>query len=480
MYSIICRQVLFPRAQGLSTRLRSYSTALEMQATPMHNLQLAEGPADAEASSLAVHKKSIHLGDESREESIKAEEVAAVPLSDSEFPDGGFRAWLVVAGTVAGTMSTFGFVNAWGVFQAYYQETILRDVPPSNIAWIGSIQYSLVFLPALVTGRLFDLGYFKIPYLAASSTLVLSAFLVAECTKYWHFILCQGLLTGFSCGMIFGPTVGIVGHWFKHKRGLALGISAMGSSLGGTIYPIATHKLIPLVGFQWTMRICGFMLLLTLGFANLTLARRLPPKNVKGGLFNLAAFKSAPFSVFCVSGLMAFLGLYTVLTFIDVSAIRAGVSPDFSFYLVSIANGCSLIGRVAGGIGSDKIGPLNVLIPMTLVAAGMTFAWPYAHTQASLIVIAALYGVVSGVYVSVFPLPLFTLGEVADIGRRTGMALTIAALGALAGPPISGAINTATGGFKAVGYYAGSTIVLAVLLLVLMRQLVLGRVWGKA
>lgn len=47
------------------------------------------------------------------------------------------------------------------------------------------------------------------------------------------------------------------------------------------------------------------------------------------------------------------------------------------------------------------------------------------------------------------------MGSVTDIGRRTGMCMSILALGALAGPPISGAINTATGGFKAVGYYAG-------------------------
>lgn len=47
------------------------------------------------------------------------------------------------------------------------------------------------------------------------------------------------------------------------------------------------------------------------------------------------------------------------------------------------------------------------------------------------------------------------MGSVNDIGRRTGMCMTILALGALAGPPISGAINTATGGFKAVGYFAG-------------------------
>lgn len=51
--------------------------------------------------------------------------------------------------------------------------------------------------------------------------------------------------------------------------------------------------------------------------------------------------------------------------------------------------------------------------------------------------------------------PIIEMGSVSDIGRRTGMCMSILALGALAGPPIAGAINTATGGFKAVGYYAG-------------------------
>ncbi|KAJ6519091.1 major facilitator superfamily domain-containing protein [Mycena sanguinolenta] len=420
---------------------------------------------------LSEQEKAAQLGDETN--------VHEGASSEPEFPDGGLRAWLVVVGTMCGSISTFGYVNAWGVFQAYYEETLLKDTSASNIAWIGSIQYSLVFLPGLITGRLFDLGFFKIPLFAASCLLVLSTFLVAECTQYWQFILCQGLATGIAAGTIFGPTLGVIGHWFKRRRGLAMGFSAMGSSIGGTIFPIATHKLIPLVGFPWTMRICGFMLIFTLSIANLAVTRRLPPKNLKGGLLNLRAFRSPPFTVYCINGFVAFLGLYTVLTYIDLSAVAAGVSPDFSFYLVSIANGCSLFGRLAGGIASDRIGPLNVMIPMTLIAAGMTFAWPYAQTQASLIVIAALYGVVSGVYVSTFSLPIFPMGEVEDIGRRTGMALTIAASGALAGPPISGAINTATGGFVAMGYYAGGTILLAVVLMVLTRQLQLGRVWGK-
>ena len=52
-------------------------------------------------------------------------------------------------------------------------------------------------------------------------------------------------------------------------------------------------------------------------------------------------------------------------------------------------------------------------------------------------------------------MPVMAFGDIEDVGRRVGMALTILASGALAGPPISGAINKATDGFKTVGYYAG-------------------------
>jgi hypothetical protein len=60
-----------------------------------------------------------------------------------------------------------------------------------------------------------------------------------------------------------------------------------------------------------------------------------------------------------------------------------------------------------------------------------------------------------GAYVALLPNPMIEFGETGDLGRRIGMFTTIFALGALVGPPISGAIYLATGGFEAVGYYAG-------------------------
>lgn len=164
-------------------------------------------------------------------------------------PDGGLTAWLVVFAVHLVTFSAFGVANSWGIFQAYYEENILRYSSRSNIAWIGSVQYALVYLPAVVTGRIFDLGYFKIPCFAASTGIVASAFLTAECTQFWQFFLVQGLILGFCCGIIVGPAVVVISHWFDRKRGLAMSFAAIGASIGSTVFPVIAQELIPLIGF---------------------------------------------------------------------------------------------------------------------------------------------------------------------------------------------------------------------------------------
>ncbi|KAG7087558.1 hypothetical protein E1B28_013513 [Marasmius oreades] len=434
--------------------------------------------ASAQTDSLDVHEVALVNMMEGivPEQILEDKEEKANPGEASDdYPDGGLRAWLVVLGTVLSNFSTFGFVNSWGVFQSYYEQDLLRGTSPSTIAWIGSVQYALVFFPALFTGRMFDLGIFKIPYAIASVVIVASCFVTAECTKYWHFLLCQGIALGIACGMVFGPSLAVLGHWFKKRRGLALGITATGSSIGGAVLPIVARRLIQEVGFKWTMRIIGFILLVSLSVPNLTLARRLPAKKVAGGVFNIGVFTSPIFSVYCLAICVSFLGLYTTLTYIDISAIRIGISPEFSFYLVAITNAASGFGRLCSGFLVDKAGPINFYAPMTVIAGVLTYAWPFARSQGGLIAIAVLYGFSSGAFISTFILPVYGMGEMDDVGRRTGTVMSIAAIGALVGPPISGAINDVSGGFEAVGYYAGTMILVSVALMLLTRYLVLRR-----
>ena len=100
-------------------------------------------------------------------------------------------------------------------------------------------------------------------------------------------------------------------------------------------------------------------------------------------------------------------------------------------------------------------GPLNVMTPAVFFAGVMTFLWPHAHGPGTLIPLALFYGAASGAFAGLIGAPLIALGDSRDVGRRIGMFLTILSLGTLAGPPISGAIVSATGGYDAVGNYAG-------------------------
>ncbi|KAM5543470.1 hypothetical protein V8D89_002721 [Ganoderma adspersum] len=400
--------------------------------------------------------------------------------AEDDYPDGGLRAWLVVLGGSLGLCATFGFVNAWGIFQVYYQEVMLKDMSPSDIAWIGSLQYALVFMPGLAFGRLFDMGYLRLPVSAASVLLIACTFLTAECTEFWHFILCQGFGIGIASGVIFTLGAGVVTHWFRKRLGLALACLAGGSSVGGTIFPIILRNLIEHQSFKWTLRITGFIMAGFLIVLNLTVARRLPPRPHQGPFVNLALFKDATYTMYCLSLLFGFLGLYTCLTYISLSGVLAGLDADLSFYLLSIANACSLFGRIGGGALADRVGPTNVLIPGTLAAAAMTYAWPFATTKGSLVTVAVLYGISSGVFVAIMAQPVVRMGKVTEVGMRSGMAFTVMSLGALAGPPISGAILDHTGSLKKVGYYAGSTMVGSVLLMAIARHLLLGKLVGNA
>jgi len=150
------------------------------------------------------------------------------------------------------------------------------------------------------------------------------------------------------------------------------------------------------------------------------------------------------------------VSLSKVLIFIDLSATKVGISPEFSFYLLSITNAGSGLGRVCCGILADKFGALTVISPLTLLCAIMTYVWPFVTTKGSFIGIGIIYGFCSGAYVSLFAAPPMIMGDMDDARRRSGTALTFVALGAIVGPPISGAIAQATGGFRAVSHYAGT------------------------
>jgi hypothetical protein len=89
-----------------------------------------------------------------------------------EVPDGGWSAYSVVLGSWLLFTATFGYVNAFGVYQAYYISAL--DTPSSAISWIGSVQIWIQFSMGLLVGKLFDDGYCRALIVVGSTLFVFS------------------------------------------------------------------------------------------------------------------------------------------------------------------------------------------------------------------------------------------------------------------------------------------------------------------
>jgi MFS family permease len=214
-------------------------------------------------------------------------------------PDGGFTAWTqAVVGHLV-VFNTWGFINSFGVFQTYYVSE--RGFPPSDVSWVGSLQIFLLFFVGTFSGRATDYGLFRVTILAGSLLHLLGMFMISLSTRYWHLVLAQGVCMGLGNGLVFCPTLAVLSTYFTKKRSLAIGITASGSSTGGLIYPVIVQRLLPQIGFPWTVRILGFVMLGLQAIYLSFMKPRLPPRK-SGPLVEWRAFKELSYTLFTIGG----------------------------------------------------------------------------------------------------------------------------------------------------------------------------------
>lgn len=147
-------------------------------------------------------------------------------------PDGGLHAWLKVAGGFLIYINIWGFTISFGAFQSYYRTTLLSSSSPSAISWIGTMQAWLLIVIGILSGPLFDLGYFRVMLLTGNFLVVLGIMMLSLSTTYWQVFLSQGVCMGLGAGLLYIPSLALVGVWFEKKRSMALGMVMSGIAVG--------------------------------------------------------------------------------------------------------------------------------------------------------------------------------------------------------------------------------------------------------
>ena len=241
-----------------------------------------------------------------------------------------------------------GTINAFGVFQTYYEANLLSNESPSNISWIGSIQAFLLLMVGVLTGPAYDAGYFRVLVGVGSLAIPLGFMMLSLCKTYWQILLAQAFLIGMGNGCLFVPSVAILPQWFSSRKALANGIAASGSSIGGIIYPIVFRQLYPQIGFGWTVRVMGFLSLATCAFSFFVMRPRVFPTH-KRHLTDLGAFKEPPYTLFCIAMAFGFMGFYGPVYYVSLTTTKnvdlvvaqhIYIIPSHStqYYLVMISN----------------------------------------------------------------------------------------------------------------------------------------------
>jgi MFS family permease len=399
----------------------------------------------------------------------------------NNFPEGGFRAWMVVGAASTIMAMSFGMCNSFGIYQSYYEEKYYKT--PSNVLGIiGALQAALTYFIALPsTILMIYLG----PQLVVAFGGLLSclAFMFLSISNAtWQIFIIQGLMFGMGSGFMYIHSTGITIQYFNKRKALAVGIITAGSSLAGVYWPIGIRNMIEKIGFPWANRVIGFLYIPLTIFSALFIKPRYKPKprQPNENLFriNFSVLKDWKFQLINVAWFSFMLSLFPGLFYIDLFCIRLGVSESLQLYSVAIINACALVFRVLPGLLADKFGRINILLPSLLLSGIFPLAlWLPAHGTTMTALFIVFWASATGVPVAVFPA---LIGQLFQHTEHIYSYLTffylVGGLSSLLGPIIGGSFippgkADTIKGFDKLAIFCGVLCLASFIIMIVVRHI---------
>lgn len=394
-----------------------------------------------------------------------------------------FYGWRVVAGAFV------GMLLANGIFT--YAFTVLVD--PIRVEFgvsLEQVMYSLTlgtFFGLLISplmGIIID--RYSVRYLMTLGCLVMATGLYAISTAQTigQFNILVGVTMSLSMGSVSSMSgSAVVSRWFTVSRGKALGIAAMGTSLGGVIIPVLLSWWVELYGWRGALQNLAFTAaLLITPFIWLTIRNR--PEDV--GLHAEGAYPVspqagvAPVQVLGMADIIRMrpfwlIGLSMGLVFAAFSSMLANLAPyaarlgmgegAISMMIAVLAMG-GLLGKLMFGTAADRVN-LKYGLWVAHALLGTAFLILLAEPPfALLLVAAACFGLSTGGLLPVWNALVARIFGVDSFGRAMGAMGPLITLCIMPAYALVGRLFDTTGSYsQGLWVFNGFILVAAALLL---------------
>ncbi len=359
--------------------------------------------------------------------------------------------WLVVVGAVI-VQLCLGAVYAWSLFNQPLIDKFGWEKP--DVVLTFSITIATMSIFTIIAGKIQDKIGPRWVATCGGILLGLGLILASNATSITQLYLFYGLIGGAGIGTAYVCPLATCLKWFPDKRGLISGIAVAGFGAGSLVFKPLILAIMAGSGVSATFLYLGiiYLVAIILGAqllvvppANYVPAGWTPPAASAGGGQN--------FSTGQMLGTMQFYALWVMYLFGCMAGLMViGLASNIGIELVGLdaakaANAVVIVaifnaaGRIIWGTLSDKLGRINSLLAMYILAAIAMFSMSaITMNNASFLALCSLIGFCFGGFLALFPSITTDYYGTQNLGTNYGIIFLAYGSAAILGPIVGTAV----------------------------------------
>ncbi|MEL7447723.1 MAG: MFS transporter [Pseudomonadota bacterium] len=348
--------------------------------------------------------------------------------------------WLVVGTTIANQGLSMGILlSGFALFVVPWVDDF--QVSRSQVLLGSTLVLVANSLLSPLGGKLMDSLSLRTLVLLGAGCLSAGLVMVSFATSFWMILLAYSTLLPASlvlCGSLSSQT--LVSKWFTEGRGLALGVSALGSSAGGFILPAVISALIAAYSWRQTLLILAIVSLVALIPLNGLILRRDPPtadsasdggeEQASGPVWTAGMVLKKPMFWIPVVGFIPLMASFTGVQF-NLGAYMADLGNDQGLaakLIITVALG-QVVGKLGAGSLSSRLDHRLIYWAMAIMMAGSLFLFSGGPSVSTLYVASAMMGTATGAVLPMIPIVYSARFGTRSIGVVLGIVVLVMIVG---------------------------------------------------